>query len=184
MLVDAAPRGPIEPRSPRSPRGPVAPSLPSLPAAASSCQLPAASRDCVAGSAIITRRARPARHFVRLRNHLKEPVLPGCSQLWTLSGCNNCRPRASRTGTSRFWERLAAPCLSPARSTCRAPRNPPGTIGRAVSDGGISASATPHHPTIARSNCCDQDAKPCGRGLARAGSQNELGCACSRCDPR
>jgi len=38
------------------------------------------------------------------RNHFKMPLMLGCSQLRTLSGCNNCRSRASRPGTNPSWE--------------------------------------------------------------------------------
>jgi hypothetical protein len=45
-----------------------------------------------------------AKHLFFAANHSKGPVLPGCPQLPTLSGCNNYRSRASRLDTNRSWE--------------------------------------------------------------------------------
>jgi hypothetical protein len=44
-----------------------------------------------------------AKHLFVAANHLKVPVMLGCSQLRTFSGCNNCRFRASRAGTKPSW---------------------------------------------------------------------------------
>ena len=36
-------------------------------------------------------------------NHLRVPVMPRMLAAATLSGCNNCRSRASRPDTNRSW---------------------------------------------------------------------------------
>jgi len=44
-----------------------------------------------------------AKHLFITANQLKVPMMLGCSQLRTLSGCNHSRSRASRPDTDRSW---------------------------------------------------------------------------------